>query len=196
MAENTEQVSFDPASNHPHLEVPEIFLLPARRRILHMMPGDMSFVSSASIVIDGATNRLLIDTNDHLPPPLRHVTERLSRPAVLRVMRLVGKKAYDGYLIDHRHVETPLIKPRTGTYGEQPEEGEEWTLHKTQNPLGALFRDEENVGYIGLDGLEETAHFFAAGVDAYLETLRTGNGHEKAMLSFDDYFTVNENVLK
>lgn len=157
-------MSFSFESPEP-FTVPDEYFIGAERRICNITPGQMFFAQPSSVVIDRATRRLLVDTVDPVASKPLDKQEYESIVPITRIMRMVGKKAYDGYLVDMRFNRQPCIVGRS-TNDEPLESQENWTFHGTTYPLGALFAENDHVAFVGELDLQADALAFAKESDA------------------------------
>lgn len=195
MTERSESAQIQFNKTNPPLVIPDELLLEARRSVQGMSPDDIAFAKPNTVVIDNGTSRLLIDTQDPLPPLIEKLQQRELQPALLRLVRLVGHTAYDGYLVDMRYVRKPPIVNRSEQDEEPLEQTEQWQVLGTANPLGALFLSGDHVQYVGELELEETGRRFAECVDKYYRALHEGKNPDDCYQICIDHFKNEKNVL-
>jgi len=141
-------------------------------RINNLPPDDWAFVSRGSVVRDMSTGELVIDTVDRIPEEPASLTELELRPAVMRVIRVIGDVAIDGYLVDYRRIKVFDRSNRGLEHGvDSPEHQEIRTNLGAALPLGVIFAVYEETHYYGDENFADQALRLANSVDDQVKSM-------------------------
>lgn len=156
-----------------YIAAPASVRVKRKPKIYDIMPGDWRFVSNSSTMVDEDSGRMSIDPRDNLPPQPTRVEDLEARPAVMRVLRGIGERALDGYIIDFRYVTLPLFEDRELSEGV----GSAAFMQRQQDygaelPLGVIFKDIDTVRYIGHAEVVHDALHLAQQVDVFVQKLK------------------------
>lgn len=178
------------------LVVPDELLIEARKSVQGMLPDEIAFAKSDTVVIDNTTGRLLLDTKDPLSPLIDRIQNRESQPALLRLVRLVGEVAIDGFIVDMRYIKKPRLVLRSENELGALEDSDQWRDLLTVDPLGALFSTGEYTQYIGELKVQDTARRFAESVDLYYRNLAQGMPPDDCYEASSAHFATYKEVAK
>jgi hypothetical protein len=150
-----------------YITVPESVLAGRKMLVRDIMPGEYRYVMKATTPIDKDSGRIVIDTNDGVPPEgVTKLAELDYRPAAMRVLYGLGQQSVTGFVIDFRRVREPVfdnIGLADGVFS--PVFAERQELHATELPIGVLFNDLDRVHYVGAPGGRSAALWLAQQVD-------------------------------
>lgn len=177
------------------IAVPEIYLLEAKARIGSMLPGEMQFAGSKTVVVDEVSNGLLIDTIEHIQKPVKSPYERHSRPALLKTLYVVGGIEFEGFLVDYRYV-VPEMRRRSDEETPDPENCDEWTQFRSEHPLGVMFLIEGESVYSGHGVCKQDTKEFCNAIDVYYAALEQYSDVDIAKQYYESYMKNSLDMLK
>lgn len=148
--------------------VPRAAMEGVPQQLANIPPDEIVYAGPGSVVRDVETGQLTLDTYDMaLGYPTMEWWVR-QNPAVMRVVRVLGDKALDGYLVDCRRIGVFTYRDMDLENGPESQQFQRYRERAgTVFPLGALFNLGGFVEYVGHPELQDLAEDMMRRIDRY-----------------------------
>lgn len=154
--------------------------------IQNLLPGDWRLVMHVSAQLDQDSGIVSLDTTDSIPGKPTQLSELETRVGVMRILRGMGDKALDGWVLDYRYVKKPKTDDRELSEGVGSIKFmEAQSKFGAVLPLGAVFNDDGEPHYIGKPEAKAETLWLAQQVDELVHELRRAEAAEKTNQSAD-----------